>query len=104
GKGAEIISMTGGMATNQIPSTSVVTLLSEKPVELAASLQKAGAEYAKSNGGNFDVTAKVDGKDVKLTVTGVSAHSSEPESGINPVSRMLGFINSLDGKVALKHN
>ena len=104
GKGAEIISMTGGMATNQIPSTSVVTLLSEKPVELAASLQKAGAEYAKSNGGNFDVTAKVDGKDVKLTVTGVSAHSSEPESGINPVSRMLGFINSLDGKVTLKHN
>ncbi|MGB5827919.1 MAG: dipeptidase, partial [Pseudomonas mandelii] len=104
GKGAEIISMTGGMATNQIPSTSVVTLLSEKPVELAASLQKAGAEYAKSNGGNFDVTAKVDGKDVKLTVTGVSAHSSEPESGINPVSRMLGFINSLDGKVAFKHN
>jgi predicted dipeptidase len=104
GKGAEIISMTGGMATNQIPSTSVVTLLSEKPVELAACLQKAGAEYAKSNGGNFDVTAKVDGKDVKLTVTGVSAHSSEPESGINPVSRMLGFINSLDGKVALKHN
>ncbi|MBU0520710.1 MAG: dipeptidase [Gammaproteobacteria bacterium] len=104
GKGAEIISMTGGMATNQIPSTSVVTLLSEKPVELAASLQKAGAEYAKSNGDNFDVTAKVDGKDVKLTVTGVSAHSSEPESGINPVSRMLGFINSLDGKVALKHN
>jgi predicted dipeptidase len=104
GKGAEIISMTGGMATNQIPSTSVVTLLSEKPAELAASLQKAGADYAKSNGGNFDVTAKVEGKDVKLTVTGVSAHSSEPESGVNPVSRMLGFINSLDGKVALKHN
>ncbi|WP_219097130.1 dipeptidase [Pseudomonas sp. UMAB-40] len=104
GKGAEIISMTGGMATNQIPSTSVVTLLSEKPAELAASLQKAGADYAKSNGGNFDVTAKVEGKDVKLTVTGVSAHSSEPESGVNPVSRMLGFINSLEGKVALKHN
>ncbi|MHC8410153.1 dipeptidase [Pseudomonas sp. Hz4] len=104
GKGAEIISMSGGMATNQIPSTSVATLLSDKPAELAASLQKAGSDYAKRNGGNFDVTAKVDGKDVKLTVTGVSAHSSEPESGINPVARMLVFINSLDGKVALKHN
>jgi predicted dipeptidase len=104
GKGAEIISMTGGMATNQIPSTSVATLLSEKPAELAVSLNKAGAAYAKGNGGNFEVSAKVVGKDVKLTVTGVSAHSSEPESGVNPVSRMLGFINSLDGKVALKHN
>ncbi|QZP33002.1 dipeptidase [Pseudomonas sp. DR48] len=104
GKGAEIISMTGGMATNQIPSTSVATLLSEKPADLAASLNKAGAAYAKQNGGNFEVSAKVVGKDVKLTITGVSAHSSEPESGVNPVARMLGFINSLDGKVALKHN
>jgi len=104
GKGAEILSLTGGMATNQIPSTSVATLASDKPAELAASLQQAGTDYAKRNGGNFDITAKVVGKEVKLTVTGVSAHSSEPESGVNPVARMLDFINSLDGKVALKHN
>jgi predicted dipeptidase len=104
GKGAEIISMTGGLATNQIPSASVATLVTDKPAELAASLQKAGDEFAKRNGGDFQVSAKVDGKDVKLTVTGVSAHSSEPESGVNPVARMLVFINSLDGKVAFKHN
>ncbi|WP_192558722.1 dipeptidase [Pseudomonas allokribbensis] len=104
GKGAEIISMTGGMATNQIPSVSLVTLLTDKPAELAASLQKAGNEYAKQHGGDFEVNAKVDGKDVKLSVTGVSAHSSEPESGVNPVARMLDFIHSVDGKIALKHN
>ena len=104
GKGAEIISMTGGLATNQIPSVSVATLLTDKPAELAASLQKAGADYAKRHGGNFEIAAKVDGKDVKLTVTGVSAHSSEPESGVNPVARMLDFIHSIDGKIALKHN
>ena len=104
GKGAEIIAMTGGMATNQIPSASVATFVSDKPTELAASLQTAGAEYAKRNGGDFQVAAKVDGKEVKLTVTGVSAHSSEPESGINPVARMLGLIHSVDGKIALKHN
>ncbi|KNH43022.1 dipeptidase [Pseudomonas lini] len=104
GKGAEITAMTGGLATNQIPSTSVATLVTAKPAELAASLQKAGSDYAKRNGGDFEVAAKVVGKDVQLTVTGVSAHSSEPESGVNPVARMLDFINSLDGKVALKHN
>ncbi|WP_419710188.1 dipeptidase [Pseudomonas sp. NFX224] len=104
GKGAQITSMTGGLATNQIPSTSVATLVTEKPAELAAALQKAGADYVKRNGANFEIAAKVDGKDVKLTVTGVSAHSSEPESGVNPVARMLDFINGLDGKVALKHN
>ncbi|RON61703.1 dipeptidase [Pseudomonas fluorescens] len=104
GKGAEIISMTGGLATNQIPSASVATIVSDKPAAMAASLQKAGTEFAKRNGGNFQVNAKVDGNNVLLTVTGVSAHSSEPESGVNPVARMLVFINSLDGKVALKHN
>jgi predicted dipeptidase len=104
GTGAEIISMTGGMATNQIPSRSVAILVTDKPAELAASLQKAGAEYAQHNGGDFKISATVDGKNVNLTVTGVSAHSSEPESGVNPVARMLDFINNLDGKVALKHN
>ncbi|MEG1039334.1 MAG: dipeptidase [Pseudomonas sp.] len=104
GQGAEITSMTGGLATNQIPSTSVATLVTDKPAELAASLQQAGTEYAKRTGGNFTVNAKVVGNAVQLTVTGVSAHSSEPESGVNPVARMLDFIHSLDGKVALKHN
>lgn len=104
GKGAEIISMTGGMATNQIPSASVATFVTDKPTELAATLQKAGAQYVKSNGGDFEVAAKVVGKEVKLTVTGVSAHSSEPESGVNPVARMLELIHSVDGKIALKHN
>ncbi|AXP03078.1 dipeptidase [Pseudomonas fluorescens] len=104
GKGAEITALTGGLATNQIPSTSVATFASDKPAELAASLLKAATDYAKRNGGNFEVSTQVVGKDVKLTFTGVSAHSSEPESGVNPVARMLDFINSLDGKVALKHN
>ena len=104
GQGAEIISLTGGMATNQIPSTSVATLVTDKPAELAGELNKAGAEYAKRNGGDFEVNAKVVGKDVLLTVTGVSAHSSEPESGVNPVARMLDFIHGLNGKVALKSN
>lgn len=104
GKGAEMTGLTGGLATNQIPSTSVATFKTDTPAELVASLQQAGAAYAKANGGNFQIAAKVVDKDVQLTVTGVSAHSSEPESGVNPVARMLDFINSLDGKIALKHN
>ncbi|WP_458132077.1 dipeptidase [Pseudomonas sp. R3-41] len=104
GKGAEIIALTGGMATNQIPSTSVATFVTDKPTDLAANLLKAGTEFAKANGGDFEVKSAVADNAVKLTFTGVSAHSSEPESGVNPVSRMLVFINGLDGKVALKHN
>ena len=104
GEGAQITALTGGLATNQIPSTSVATFKDEKPAELAPRLLKAANDYALRNGGNFEVTSKVIGNDIQLTFTGVSAHSSEPESGINPVARMLGFINSLDPNIALKHN
>ena len=104
GKGAEITHLTGGLATNQIPTTSVAILASDKPAELAASLNKAGAAYVKGNGGDFSIDAKVVGKDVQLTVKGVSAHSSEPESGVNPVARMLVFIDGLGKQVPLKHN
>ncbi|MDF0734186.1 dipeptidase [Pseudomonas entomophila] len=104
GQGAEVVSLTGGLATNQIPSTSVATLVGSNPADLAQRLEKAGAEYAKANGGDFKVDAKVDGKNVLLTVTGVSAHSSAPQSGVNPVARMLDFLNGLGTQVPLKHN
>lgn len=104
GTGAEITTLTGGLATNQIPTTSVATLLGDNPSALADVLNKAGAEYVKLNGGDFTIDAKVAGKEVILTVTGVSAHSSEPESGINPVSRMLVFLNGLGNQVPLKQN
>ncbi|GLO30228.1 dipeptidase [Pseudomonas putida] len=104
GKGAEIVNLTGGLATNQIPTTSVATLVTDNPAKLASQLEKAGADYVKRNGGDFSIAAKADGKQVLLTVTGVSAHSSEPESGLNPVARMLGFINGLGKDVPLKHN
>ncbi len=38
------------------------------------------------------------------SMTGVFAHSSELQSGVTPVARMLDFINSLDGNIALKRN
>ncbi|WP_085678513.1 MULTISPECIES: dipeptidase [unclassified Pseudomonas] len=104
GQGAEIINLTGGLATNQIPTTSVATLVGENPQALAERLKNAGADYVKRNGGDFSIDAKADGKNVLLTVTGVSAHSSEPESGVNPVARMLDFLNGLGQQVPLKHN
>jgi len=104
GQGAEIVNLTGGLATNQIPTTSVATLVGDNPEELAKRLQSAGVDYVKRNGGDFSIDAKADGKNVLLTVTGVSAHSSEPESGVNPVARMLDFLNGLGQQVPLKHN
>lgn len=104
GKGAEIIALTGGLATNQIPSKSVATFVTDQPEQLAAQLQAAGKDYASRNGGDFSVSAEVINKQVHLTVTGVSAHSSKPQTGVNPVARMLDLLAGLEPKVALKHN
>jgi len=104
GEGAEIINLTGGLATNQIPTTSVATLATDNPAALAQQLQQAGGAYVKQHGGDFSIDAKADGKQVVLTVTGVSAHSSEPESGVNPVARMLDFLAGVGQQVPLKHN
>ena len=42
GKGAEIVNLTGGLATNQIPTTSVATLIADNPAELAKHLERPG--------------------------------------------------------------
>jgi predicted dipeptidase len=91
--GAEIVDVTGGLAINQIPAASVATIKSSNPGDLASKLNTLGAAFVAKNKANFSINAVVQAQDVILTVKGVSAHSSEPESGVNPVSRMFTFIN-----------
>ncbi len=104
GEGAEILSITGGLATNQIPAASVARIQSSQPNQLASQLNEYGNLYEASNGDNFSIEALVDNDAVVLTVAGVSAHSSEPETGINPVARMLGFLHQLDEEGIFQSN
>lgn len=104
GEGAEVVSLTGGLATNQIPASATATLLSERPDALVSLLNERGAVFAATNGSDFQIQARREGDEVLLEVLGVSAHSSEPETGINPVSRLLAFMDSLRGQSVFKTN
>ncbi|MBT8145337.1 MAG: dipeptidase [Gammaproteobacteria bacterium] len=104
GEGAEIVTLTGGLATNQIPSASVATILSRQPAELAREISEAGRLYEASHGSNFRIDVNSERNSVVLTVQGVSAHSSEPESGVNPVSRMLDFLYTLQQQQLFQSN
>ncbi|HAG72230.1 MAG TPA: dipeptidase [Gammaproteobacteria bacterium] len=95
GEGAEILSISGGLATNQIPAASVARIQSSRPNQLVSQLNEYGALYIASNGGDFAIEAVAENSAVVLRITGISAHSSEPETGVNPVSRMLGFLHNL---------
>lgn len=98
---AQITNVTGGLAFNQIPAASVATIVSPKATAftsveataLASKLNQLASKFVAVNGANFSITALVKSDIVELTVKGVSAHSSEPESGVNPVSRMFAFID-----------
>ncbi len=104
GEGAEVLSITGGLATNQIPAASIARLRTTAPTRLATTLNEVGSLYRAAHGDNFQITAVADGDTVTLSVLGLSAHSSEPQNGINPVSRMLGFLNYLNEEGLLQSN
>jgi predicted dipeptidase len=90
---AEIVGITGGLAINQIPSASVATITSPDAAALVSTLNQWGSKFVAANGDNFSINAKATAFGLELTVKGISAHSSEPDSGVNPVSRMFAFID-----------
>lgn len=104
GEGAEILSITGGLATNQIPAASVARIQTNRPQQLVSRLNEYGSIYREANGGNFFIDGTVEGNTVVLSVLGLSAHSSEPQTGINPVSRMLGFLSFLSDEGVFQNN
>ena len=98
---AEIVTITGGLAMNQIPSASVATITSPKHKSLVLALNQFAANFVAANGGDFSIEAVTDSHVITLTVKGVSAHSSDPESGVNPVSRMFAFIEFVQRQEAV---
>lgn len=96
GDGPILTKITGGLASNQIPSNSIATIKSDDPKALSQTLQAQGDAYAADNGGDFEVTTDVMNDSVTLTLKGKSAHSSRPQSGVNPVPRMAGLLAGSD--------
>jgi predicted dipeptidase len=104
GEGAEISHFTGSLAGNQIPGSATATLLSDRSAELAARLEALGAQYVAGNGSDFAITATAAADRVELRVTGVSAHASEPWTGVNPVPRMFGFLYEASQVLPMRQN
>ena len=98
---AEIVGITGGLAINQIPAASVATITSPDAAALVSTLNLWGSQFVAANGDNFSISAKATAFGLELTVKGISAHSSEPDSGVNPVSRMFAFIDYVQQQDAI---
>lgn len=94
-EGAAVVDLAGGLAANQIPARATAWIRTAAPSMLIETLEARGAQFATENGGDFTVRATEDPRGVRLDVVGVSAHSSEPQTGVNPVSRLFALLAAL---------
>lgn len=90
-----ITAMAGSTSANAIPQTATARLQGGDLAAVAEKLEAARAAFVQKyepQGGRFsiDVARGADGVDLK--VTGVSAHGSRPEEGVNPLPRLALFL------------
>ncbi|WP_211316992.1 dipeptidase [Arenicella xantha] len=104
GLGGELVSLTGGLAYNQIPAVSRAVIEAPGAPALSDQVQQLAEQFIASYGNDFSIEVAANADRLELEVRGVSAHSSAPESGVNPVSRMLLFVHLLNGAELLKQN
>ncbi|MEJ8848707.1 dipeptidase [Variovorax rhizosphaerae] len=101
-----IVAMAGAAAANTVPQNATAKLKGGDPATVAAKLNAAKAAFMQkyeSQGGKFaiDVAQGAEGVDVK--VTGVSAHGSRPEEGVNPLPRLALFLQGSGVPLADNH-
>lgn len=98
-----ITSITGSAAANQIPKNAVAEISTSDADALATTLNAAAPTFVAEHGGDFAVEAAAGDGAVKVTVTGTSAHASEPEAGVNPVPRLATFLLASGTEFADNH-
>ncbi|KQX29398.1 dipeptidase [Variovorax sp. Root434] len=95
GASTAITAMAGAASANAISQTATATL---KGGDLAAVLAKLEAakpaflQKYEAQGGKFAIDIARGADSIELKVTGVSAHGSRPEEGVNPLPRLALFL------------
>jgi predicted dipeptidase len=105
GKGPAIVAMRGAASANAIPETATARIAGGDPAAVAAALEQARPEFLHryTPRGKFSIEVKRAGNDVEVKVTGVSAHGSRPEEGVNPLPRLALFLQASGVRLAENH-
>jgi len=95
GKQPTIVAMRGAASANAVPETATARISGGNPASVLSTLEgvrEAFLHQYTPHGGKFAIDVKRDGDDVEVKVTGVSAHGSRPEEGVNPLPRLALFL------------
>lgn len=92
-QGLELRSIRGGQAPNMVAADARAIVLSQKKGEYDAIKEKA--KYFEELKG-ITVGTKIIGKSLEITTSGISAHGSTPEKGVNAISLLMEFLGMLE--------
>lgn len=90
-----ITAMAGASTANAVPQTATATLKGGDLAQMAARLEFVKGPFIRKyegQGGKFGIDIVKGDDSVEVKVTGVSAHGSRPEEGVNPVPRLALFL------------
>lgn len=85
---AGLKALKGGERANMVADYCEAVLAAADSGEVV----KACADFAREKG--FELSARVEGGDVRIESRGVSAHGSTPELGVNAISNLFAFLGS----------
>ena len=85
--GIRVMSIKGGTRPNVVPDTC------EAVVSSGVDIKASAASYGAKAGVPVEVKENPDG--LHVTIKGVSSHGSLPEHGVNAISHMMTFLNTL---------
>jgi acetylornithine deacetylase/succinyl-diaminopimelate desuccinylase-like protein len=93
GRGPEITDVTGASAANMIPGSSTAVIRSKNPGKLEKKMAARSSAFVESKGKGLTFSFKKKKGRLHVTAKGVSAHSSEPEHGVNPAQGIFCFLH-----------
>ncbi|EJL73416.1 dipeptidase, putative [Variovorax sp. CF313] len=95
GASTAITAMAGAASANAISQTATATLKGGDLAGVLAKLEAAKPAFRQkyeAQGGKFAIDIARGADSIELKVTGVSAHGSRPEEGVNPLPRLALFL------------
>lgn len=105
-----IVAMAGAAAANAVPQTATAKLRGGDLAAVAEKLEAAKGPFVQAyerQGGKFSIdvarNGNGNGEGIDIKVTGVSAHGSRPEEGVNPLPRLALFLRNAGVPLANNH-
>ncbi len=104
GDGPEIVDVTGASASNMIPGRSTAVIKTADPGKLERILSAQSRGFASAGRGGLTFRFRKGKGKLLVTARGVSAHSSEPRYGANPLQELFCFLHEVSKEAGFRKN